>query len=260
MKVVILAGGYGTRIGEESYLKPKPMLEIGDHPILWHIMKIYAYHGFMEFVICLGYKGVAIKEYFEHYFLHESDVTFRFSGVSKSVEYHKTFAEPWSVTLTNTGQDTMTGGRIKRVQKYIGNEPFLLTYGDGVANVPIDQTIDFHRRMNKMVTVTAIRPPGRFGTLNVEKDSTVSSFVEKPAGDGDWINGGFFVCQPELFDYIDGDDSILEAHVIPRITQMGGLAAYKHHGFWSCMDTMRDKDHLNKLWASGNAPWKFWAD
>lgn len=257
MKVVILAGGYGTRISEESHLKPKPMIAIGDQPILWHIMKIYSHYGFNDFVICLGYKGYSIKEYFAHYYLHEADVTFDFrNGNERMVHSHS--AEPWKVTLVDTGTETMTGGRIKRVQRYIGNEPFLLTYGDGVGDVDINALVASHKKHGKLATVTSVQPSGRFGALDLSQDNLVKGFQEKPRGDGSWINGGFFVMQPEVFDVIDGDSTILEREPLERLATAGELVAYKHSGFWQPMDTLRDKNHLEDLWKSGNAPWKVW--
>ncbi len=257
MKVVILAGGYGTRISEESQIKPKPMIEIGYKPILWHIMKIYSHFGFHDFVICLGYKGYMIKEYFAHYFLHESDVTFDFSDGNRQI-VHGQSAEPWKVTLVDTGLTTMTGGRLKRVQKYIGNETFMLTYGDGVGDIPINGLIDFHRQHGKMVTVTAVLPGGRFGMLEINQDATVTNFSEKQQGDGGWINGGFFVLQPEIFNYLGGDDVIFEKEPLMKIAREGKLKAYLHSGFWQCMDKMSDKQLLESLWESPRAPWKLW--
>jgi glucose-1-phosphate cytidylyltransferase len=257
MKVVLLAGGFGSRISEESYLKPKPMIEIGEKPILWHIMKIYSHFGFNEFVICLGYKGYWIKQYFADYFLHQSDVTFDFTD-GNSLVFHNRMAEPWKVTLVNTGLNTMTGGRVKRVQPYIGKEPFLLTYGDGVADVDIGALIAFHKKQGKLATVTSTQPAGRFGTLDIGADESVKSFSEKLKGDGSWINAGFFVMQPEIFDYIAGDETLLEKEPLEKLARDGQLSAYKHHGFWQPMDTMRDRTHLEKLWADGKAAWKIW--
>lgn len=257
MKVVILAGGYGTRISEESQLKPKPMIEIGYRPILWHIMKIYSHYGFNEFIICLGYKGYMIKEYFAHYFLHESDVTFDFSEGNRQI-IHGQFAEPWKVTLVDTGLNTMTGGRLKRIQSYIGNQPFMLTYGDGVANVDIIQLVDFHNRHGKMVTVTAVQPGGRFGMLELDSEGSVTNFSEKQQGDGGWINGGFFVIRPDIFNYIEGDESIFEKGPLMKAAAESEIKAYFHKGFWQCMDKMSDKIMLESLWESQNAPWKVW--
>ena len=257
MKVVILAGGYGTRISEESHLKPKPMIEIGERPILWHIMKIYSHFGFNDFVICLGYKGYCIKEYFAHYYLYESDVTFDFRCENQQV-IHSHCAEPWRVTLVNTGLETMTGGRVKRVQQYIGNEPFFLTYGDGVADVDIPATLDFHREHGRFATVTATQPSGRFGALEIENETSVKGFQEKPQGDGSWINAGFFVLEPQVFDYITGDKTIFEREPLETLAKEDQLCAYKHTGFWQPMDTLRDKTALESMWQTGKAPWKVW--
>lgn len=257
MKVVILAGGFGTRISEESHLKPKPMLEIGGKPILWHIMKIYSSYGFNEFIICLGYKGYVIKEYFAHYFLHESNVTFDFTNGNSRVT-HEHSAEPWKVTLVETGQETMTGGRVKRIQPYVGNEPFMLTYGDGVGNVDIGALIAFHKQHGQLATVTSTQPSGRFGALNLDEQGRVGTFQEKPQGDGSWINAGFFVFQPEIFDYIENDATILERDPLEGLACDGQLFAFKHSGFWQPMDTLRDKNHLEELWKKGVAPWKVW--
>lgn len=257
MKVVILAGGFGTRISEESHLRPKPMIEIGERPILWHIMKTYSHYGFNDFVICLGYKGYYIKEYFAHYFLHESDVTFDFSNQNERVTHHHS-AEPWTVTLVNTGLETMTGGRVKRVREYIGNEPFMLTYGDGVANVDIKALVEFHKQHGKLATVTSIQPTGRFGALELDSENMVHGFQEKPQGDGAWINGGFFVMEPAVLDYIEDDATILEKEPLEGLARDGQLAAYKHSGFWQPMDTLRDRNHLENLWNSRKAPWKMW--
>lgn len=256
MKVVILAGGLGTRLSEETHLKPKPMVEIGGKPILWHIMKIYSSFGFNEFVICLGYKGYVVKEYFANYFLHQSDVTFDLSN--NDVEYHKTQAESWKVSLVDTGDHSMTGGRIKRVKDYINNEPFLLTYGDGVGNVKIDDLVKFHEDHGKLLTVTAVQPSGRFGALKIDDSNHVEFFMEKPKGDGSWINGGFFVCQPEVLDYIENDESIWERAPMESIAKDQQMSAYKHDGFWKPMDTLRDKTELENLWKSEQVPWKTW--
>ena len=257
MKVVILAGGFGTRISEESHLKPKPMIEVGGRPILWHIMKIYSSHGFNDFIICLGYKGFCIKEYFAHYFLHESDVTFDFSNQSERL-IHNHSAEPWRVTLVNTGIDTMTGGRIRRVREHIGNEPFMLTYGDGVADINIKELLAYHAAHGKCATVSSIQPIGRFGALELGENNQVSGFIEKPKGDGAWINGGFFVLKPEIFNYLEGDSTVFEREPLEHLTRDGQLVAYKHSGFWQPMDTLRDKNFLEELWATGAAPWKVW--
>ncbi|MBO9541908.1 glucose-1-phosphate cytidylyltransferase [bacterium] len=256
MKVVILAGGLGTRLSEETDVKPKPMVTIGGKPIIWHIMKLYSSFGFNDFVICLGYKGYVIKEYFANYFLHMSDVTLDL--VNNRMEIHQNSAEPWRVTLVDTGIDTMTGGRVKRIQPYIGDEPFMLTYGDGVANVDLHALVAFHQAQGKHCTITAVQPPGRFGALDLDPTGCVQSFQEKPAGDGSWINGGFFVMQPEVFDYIEDDTTILERAPLEGLTQAGQLAAFRHHGFWQPMDTLRDKQHLESLWNEGGAPWKRW--
>ena len=257
MKVVILAGGFGTRISEESHLKPKPMIEIGGRPILWHIMKIYSHHGFNDFVICLGYKGYYIKEYFAHYFLHESDVTFDFRNESQRI-IHQHTAEPWRVTLVDTGVETMTGGRVKRIASHVGDETFMLTYGDGVGDVNIAELVEFHRKNGKLATVTTTQPSGRFGALNINAMDEVVSFQEKPAGDGSWINGGFFVLEPSVFERIAGDSTLFEKEPMEALANDGELMAYKHHGFWQPMDTLRDKTHLEELWNSGRAPWKVW--
>lgn len=257
MKVVILAGGFGTRISEESHLKPKPMVEIGSRPILWHIMKTYAHYGYNDFVICLGYKGYAIKEYFAHYFLHESNVTFDFRNENQRI-IHEHTAEPWRVTLVDTGLETMTGGRVKRVQPYLENQPFMLTYGDGVGDIDIPALVDFHRRSGKLATVTSTQPGGRFGALKFGEGGLVKSFQEKPEGDGGWINAGFFVMQPEVFDYIDGDATVLERDPLEKLAQDGQLVSYKHSGFWQPMDTLRDKLHLEGLLKGNAAPWTVW--
>jgi glucose-1-phosphate cytidylyltransferase len=256
MKVVLLAGGLGTRLSEETVLKPKPMVEIGGMPILWHIMKIYAAHGFNDFVVCLGYKGYVVKEYFANYFLHKSDVTIDMSN--NSIKVHDSQAEPWKITLVDTGNESMTGGRIKRVQSHVGNEPFMLTYGDGVSDVNITELLKFHKLHGKLCTVTAVQPSGRFGALNLSKDNSVDSFMEKPKGDGAWINGGFFVCQPEVFNYIDGDATVFEKQPMERIAAEGEMKAFNHAGFWKPMDTLRDKHELEEDWANQKAKWKIW--
>jgi len=255
MKAVILAGGYGTRISEESYLKPKPMIEIGGRPLLWHILKLYSRHGVREFVICGGYKEYVIKEYFSNYFLHMTDVTF--DTARNEMQVHSRRAEDWRVTVVDTGIDTMTGGRLKRVREHVGDETFCLTYGDGVCDVDIGALADFHRREKRLATVTAIQPAARFGALDIE-GARVRGFEEKPRGDGYWINGGFFVLEPGVFDYIEGDATIWERGPLERLAQAGELSAFKHHGFWASVDTLRDKTHLEELWASGRAPWKTW--
>ena len=260
MKVVILAGGLGTRISEESHLRPKPMIEIGGNPILWHIMKIYSHYGFNEFVICLGYKGYMIKEYFADYYLHTSDVTFDFTENNR-MTIHNNVSEPWKVTLVDTGLNAQTGARIKRIQKYIGNEPFLLTYGDGVSDVNITELVNFHQKnKNALVTMTAIQPGGRFGVLDIDHhNSSVTRFVEKAKEDGGWINGGFMVVQPEVFNYIKDDEmAVFEKEPLEAIAHDGHLQAYKHTGFWQCMDTQRDKSALEALWEANQAPWKLW--
>ena len=256
MKVVILAGGLGTRLSEETILKPKPMVEIGDMPILWHIMKIYSAHGFNDFIICLGYKGYVIKEYFTNYFLHKSDVTIDL--VNNSVTVHDSQAEPWKITLVDTGNITMTGGRIKRIQSHVDNETFFLTYGDGVGNVDIKKLLEFHQKHGKVCTITSVQPSGRFGALNITEKQEVLSFKEKPQGDGAWINGGFFVCQPEVFNYIENDSTIFEKEPMESLAADGQLMAYNHKGFWKPMDTLRDKIELDNDWNNGNAKWKNW--
>ena len=256
MKVVILAGGLGTRISEESHLKPKPMIEIGGRPILWHLMKVFSEHGFNDFIICLGYKGYVIKEYFANYVLHNADLTVDLA--KGSVEYHATNHEPWRVTLVNTGEETMTGGRLKRVAEYLPpGEPFFLTYGDGVADVDLKALAAFHRAHGKQATVTAVAPPGRFGALEIINGG-VQRFIEKPPGDNGLINGGFFVLQPEVIDRIAGDAVTFEAEPLESLAREGQLMARPHDGFWAAMDTLRDKNHLESLWASGQAPWRIW--
>ncbi|MGT2429928.1 glucose-1-phosphate cytidylyltransferase [Cupriavidus basilensis] len=255
MKAVILAGGLGTRISEESHLKPKPMIEIGGKPILWHIMKIYSHYGINDFVICLGYKGYVIKEYFANYFLHMSNVTFDMAR--NHMEVHERYAEPWRVTLIDTGTETLTGGRLKRVREYVGDETFCFTYGDGVTDLDIGTLLAFHRNHGKLASVTAIQPPGRYGALNLD-GAAVSNFQEKPAGDGAWINGGFFVLEPKVFDYIEGDSSSWESTPLQQLARDGELMAYQHAGFWQAMDTLRDKNHLEDMWVN-NPRWKVWA-
>jgi len=257
MKVVILAGGLGTRISEESHLKPKPMIEIGENPILWHIMKIYSHYGFNDFTICLGYKGYVIKEYFANYFLHNSDVTFDLG--QNSMKIHDSAAEPWKVTLVDTGLTTPTGGRLKRIRQYLGNETFLMTYGDGVANVNINKLLEFHRGHGRHATITAVQPPGRFGALAFEGNGdVVSNFQEKPQGDGSWINGGFFVLEPQVLDYIASDDILWEKEPLSELSRDGQLMAFRHAGFWKPMDTLRDKVDLEEQWRTGDAKWKVW--
>lgn len=255
MKVVILAGGFGTRISEESHLKPKPMVEIGGRPILWHIMKIYSHYGFNDFVVCLGYRGYVIKEYFANYFLHMSDVTF--DMVHNRMEVHEKHAEPWRVTLVDTGTETQTGGRLKRVRQFVGDETFFFTYGDGVADIDIAAQLDFHRSHGKWSTVTAIQPPGRYGALQMDGQQVIG-FQEKPAGDGAWINGGFFVLEPRVFDVIESDQTTWESTPLKDLAERGQLLAYQHYGFWQAMDTLRDKTHLEDLWERRKAPWKVW--
>ena len=256
MKAVILAGGLGTRISEETHLKPKPMIEIGGRPILWHIMKMYSHHGVNDFVICCGFKGYVIKEYFANYFLHMSDVTFDMTN--NKMKVHQQNAEPWTVTLVDTGEDTQTGGRLKRVASYLKNEKtFCFTYGDGLANVDIAKLIQFHEKHGKLATVTAVQPPGRYGALNRDND-LVTGFVEKPKGDGGWINGGFFVLSPKCIDYIDSDDTAWEQRPLKDIALKGELMAYEHKDFWQPKDTLREKNLLEELWESGKAPWKNW--
>jgi glucose-1-phosphate cytidylyltransferase len=256
MKVVILAGGLGTRISEETDVRPKPMVEIGGKPILWHIMKIYSHYGFNEFVVCCGYKGYVIKEYFSNLFLHHSDVTFDLEN--NKMEVHNSESEKWKVTLIDTGKDTMTGGRIKHIEKYLNNETFMLTYGDGVSNVDIKTLLKTHKESNRFATVTAVQPSGRFGALGINDQNHVESFFEKPKGDGSWINGGFFVCEPEIFNYIDGDSTIWEQAPLENLAKDGQLQAFKHRGFWKPMDTLKDKQDLNDAWDLGTAEWKIW--
>jgi glucose-1-phosphate cytidylyltransferase len=257
MKVVILAGGYGTRISEETGVKPKPMVEIGDKPILWHIMKIYSAHGINDFIFCLGYKGHVIKEYFATYSLHMSDVTFDLRN--NDMQIHQNGTEPWKVTLVDTGEKTMTGGRLKRVKEYIGDETFCLTYGDGVTDLNIGNVIDFHRKQGALATLTAVQAPGRFGALYLKQNQyKVSSFKEKPQGNGAWINGGFFVLEPDVMNYIEGDSTVWEREPMEKLADDGMLSAYRHYGFWQPMDTLRDKNVLEELWQSGRAPWKAW--
>ncbi|MGY5796117.1 glucose-1-phosphate cytidylyltransferase [Rheinheimera faecalis] len=255
-KAVILAGGLGTRISEESHLRPKPMIEIGGKPILWHIMKIYSAHGINDFVICLGYKGYIIKEYFANYFLHMSDVTFDMA--SNSMEVHEKHVEPWRVTLVDTGENSMTGGRLRRIKDYVGDDTFCFTYGDGVSDIDIRKTLAAHKNAGKAATVTAIQPPGRYGALDIQ-GNTVQCFQEKPAGDGAWINGGFFVLEPQVFDYLHSDEDAFEAKPLMQLAEDGQLNAYQHDGFWQAMDTLRDKNQLEALWRNNEAPWKLWS-
>lgn len=257
MKVVILAGGLGTRISEESHLKPKPMIEIGDSPILWHILKYYSSYGFQEFIICCGYKGYVIKEYFADYYLHRSDITFDFANNNEMI-VHSNVAEPWRVTVVDTGYNTQTGGRIKRIRPYVGDETFMLTYGDGVSDVDLTALEAFHRQKGRLATITAIQPGGRFGVLDIDGSAAVARFAEKDIEDGGWINGGFMVLEPKIFDYIDDDDTVFERAPLERLAKEGQLGAYKHRGFWKCMDTLRDKEALEWMWNRKQAPWKRW--
>ena len=256
MKAVILAGGLGTRISEETHLKPKPMVEIGGKPILWHILKTYSHYGITEFIICCGYKGYVIKEYFANYFLHVTDATFNMK--SNTMEVHNKKAEPWQVTVVDTGEDSMTGGRLKRVRDFIGNETFCFTYGDGVADVNINALIDFHRQQGRQATLTAVQPPGRYGALQLAEGGAVTGFQEKPEGDGGWINGGFFVLEPDVIDRIQDDLTVWEQEPLMGLAHDGQLSAYHHGGFWQPMDTLRDRNSLEKLWSAGKAPWKVW--
>ena len=256
MKVLILAGGLGTRLSEETDLKPKPMVEVGGKPIIWHIMKQYSHHGYNDFVILLGYKGYVIKEYFANYLLHTSDCTINLRG--NDIELHGSCEEPWKITLIDTGQETMTGGRVKRAREHIGDEPFMLTYGDGLSDVNITDLVAFHESHEGIMSLTAVQPTGRFGTLEIEKDNRVSQFIEKPIGDNGWINGGYFVCDPEILDYIDDDSTVLERKPMEALSNEGRLFSFHHQGFWQCMDTLRDKQFLAKLWEAGNADWATW--
>jgi len=260
MQAVILAGGYGTRISEESGVRPKPMVEVGGKPILWHIMKIYAHHGITDFVVCCGYKGHIIKQYFADYFLHNADVTFRMDR--NEMQVHRNRAEPWTVTLVDTGQETMTGGRIRRVRDYLNGETFCLTYGDGVSNVDIRESIAYHQQQGALATLTAVRQPGRFGVFNLTDDSSlISNFTEKPeSGESPWINGGFFVLEPQVLDYIDTDTTVWEKGPLERLAADNQLAAYRHTGFWQPMDTLRDRNMLEEMWSAGKADWKVWND
>ncbi|MBI3351131.1 MAG: glucose-1-phosphate cytidylyltransferase [Nitrospirae bacterium] len=257
MRVVILCGGLGTRLSEETSVRPKPMVEIGGKPILWHIMKIYSHYGFNDFILCLGYKGYIIKEYFANYYLHQSDVTFDIAN--QSMKIHQNNSEPWKVTLVDTGDSTMTGGRLKRISKYIEKQPFMLTYGDGLGNIDIKALVTYHKQHGKLATVTSTQPSGRFGAMNLDEENRVRSFQEKPAGDGAWINGGFFVMEPKCLDYLIDDQTILERDPLEKLAKENQLIAYKHTEFWQPMDTLRDKLHLEELWQSGKAPWKVWA-
>ena len=256
MKVVILAGGYGTRLSEHTDLIPKPMVEIGNRPILWHIMKLYSSYGFNDFIILLGYKGYVIKDYFVNYFLRHSDVSLDIS--SNELTILNNFSEPWKITMLETGLGTMTGGRIKKAQKYMNNEPFFLTYGDGVSDVNINELLKFHKLNKKLLTITSVQPEGKFGALEIDKQNKVTSFNEKPKGDGSWINGGFFVCQPEVLNYINNDECIFEDYPLKEMANNNQIYTFKHQGFWKCMDTLRDKNYLNELWDNNNAKWKTW--
>ena len=255
MKAVILAGGLGTRISEETYLKPKPMVEVGGKPVLWHIMKTYCAHGVTDFIICLGYKGYMIKEYFANYYLHTSDVTFDMRD--NSMKVHQNASEPWKVTLVDTGEQTQTGGRLKRIESYLDDEAFCFTYGDGVSDVNVTRLLEFHRAQKTLASVTAVQPAGRFGALDLSGHK-ITAFEEKPQGDGSWVNGGYFVLSPKVLDYIDGDATTWEKEPLQALAHHGELSAYKHNGFWHPMDTLRDNKHLNELWDSGKAPWKVW--
>ena len=257
MKVVILAGGLGTRLSEETVIKPKPMVEIGGMPILWHIMKIYSSHGYNDFIVCLGYKGYLVKEYFANYFLHKSDVTIDLKN--NAIEVHESEAEPWKITLVDTGDDSMTGGRIKRIQKYVKDESFMLTYGDGVGDINIKELASYHKSHGKLFTVTSVQPSGRFGALDLSNENEVRSFLEKPKGDGSWINGGYMVCEPGVFDFItNGDATVWEQEPMQNIALSNQMNAFKHHGFWRPMDTLKDKHDLNEMWVAGKSPWKVW--
>lgn len=257
MKTLILAGGYGTRLTEETNVIPKPMVDIGGKPILWHIMKLYSFYGFNDFVILLGYKGYVIKEYFANYFLHQSDVTIDL--FNNEIEIHRNYSEPWKVTLVDTGLDTMTGGRILRAKDYVSDETFMLTYGDGVADINIEKLLTFHQSHGHLATVTAVQPEGRYGSIFSNNYGRVESFVEKPSGDGYWVNAGFFVCEPGVFDYLkDGDATVLERKPLENLSHDGEIFAYKHTGFWKCMDTLRDVQQLNQMWKDGSRKWKLW--
>jgi glucose-1-phosphate cytidylyltransferase len=256
MKAIILAGGYGTRLSEETHLRPKPMVEIGDRPILWHIMKIYSAHGIHDFIICCGYKGYVIKEYFANYFLHTSNVTFDMQ--TNKMEVHQRYAEPWRITLVDTGEETQTGGRLRRVKDYVANETFCFTYGDGVSDVNITELITYHQQQGVSATLMTVQPVGRFGSLNTDEQGRILSFQEKPRGDGNWINAGFFVLEPQVFELIEGDRTVWEQEPLQYLASKQQLAAFYHHGFWQAMDTLRDKVLLENLWKSNQAPWKVW--
>ncbi len=258
MKVVILAGGYGTRLSEATSVTPKPMVEIGDKPILWHIMKVYSTFGFNEFIVLLGYKGYIIKEYFINYFLHQSSVQINLEN--NDLKFFDNKSEPWKVTLLETGLNTMTGGRIKYAREHIGDETFFLTYGDGLSDVNVAETLRFHKKHKKAITMTSIQPPSRYGALNIEENNVVTSFLEKPEGEGSWINGGFFICEPRVMDYIEGDTTVFEQEPLTNLVKEKELLAWQHQGFWACMDTLRDKNYLCELWDTGAAPWRTWED
>lgn len=260
MKAVILAGGFGTRISEESHLKPKPMIEIGGMPIIWHIMKLYSHYGVNDFVICAGYKQYVIKEYFSNYFLHKSDITYDFITGRHDIIIHNNMAEPWKVTVVDTGLNTMTGGRVKRVKKYLNDEPFMITYGDGVSDVNIKELAEFHKSHGKLMTLTGVQPEGRFGVIDFNTKNGIGAFREKNKEDSGWINGGFMVCHPTVLDYIKDDTIMLEKEPMEQLAREGELMCYKHHGFWQCMDTLRDKEKLEKMWAKGEALWNVWED
>jgi len=257
MKVVILAGGLGTRLSEETEFRPKPMVEIGGFPILWHIMKVYSFYGYNDFIICLGYRGYIIKEYFANYFMHMADVTFNLQ--TNEIEVHEKKAEPWRVTVIDTGRDTMTGGRIKQIKKYVGDETFMVTYGDGIGDVAIDKLVDFHSRHGRIGTMTVVQPSGRFGSLEIDDNDHVKNFREKPRDDGAWINGGFFVFTPDIFEYIEGDKTVFENEPLINLSYDDELIAYRHTGFWKAMDTLREKKELETMWTSGRAPWRIWS-
>ena len=258
MKVVILAGGLGTRISEESYLKPKPMVEIGGMPVIWHIMKIYSHYGFNDFIICAGYKQYIIKEFFANYFFHRSNITFDFTNGKQDMVIHNNLLEPWKVTVVDTGLNTMTGGRIKRIKNYINSKPFFLTYGDGVSDVNINELLKYHKSKGKLLTLMGIKPESRFGIMDLSEDGNIINFREKSRQDSDWINGGFMICSPEVIDYIKGDDTAFEKEPMEKMAAAGEAACYRYDGFWQCMDTMRDKNKLEELWECGKAPWKVW--
>jgi len=258
VKVVILAGGYGTRLSEATSVTPKPMVEIGDKPILWHIMKVYSTFGFNEFIVLLGYKGYIIKEYFINYFLHQSSVQINLEN--NDLKFFDNKSEPWKVTLLETGLNTMTGGRIKYAREHIGDETFFLTYGDGLSDVNVAETLRFHKKHKKAITMTSIQPPSRYGALNIEENNVVTSFLEKPEGEGSWINGGFFICEPRVMDYIEGDTTVFEQEPLTNLVKEKELLAWQHQGFWACMDTLRDKNYLCELWDTGAAPWRTWED